>query len=157
MCSMDGPRYSLSCQPDMPEGTALRCRRQRTGQEVALGIGKAHGQFTGRELRLVEGQCDDPRADVIGDAVPHSIRPRAAIVQRLWPSTLIKIAPSIKTWISDSDRQMGLLHEPDDLQLWFSRVRSATTSLSAVDSRRRSWTSSEVAARAISPARQIRQ
>jgi hypothetical protein len=25
--------------------------------------------FTRRELRLVEGQCDDPRADVIGDAV----------------------------------------------------------------------------------------
>jgi hypothetical protein len=39
----------------------------------------------------------------------------------------------------------------------YARVRSATTSLSAVDSRRRSWTSSEVAARAISPARQIRQ
>ena len=44
MCSMDGPRYSPSCQPDMPEGTWLRCRRQRTGHEVALGIGKAHGQ-----------------------------------------------------------------------------------------------------------------
>src|SRR3979409_2454755 len=71
---------------------------------------------------------------------------------------------------------MGLLDEADDLQLFcgrishspsspsavtlflsrrFSRVRSATTSLSAVASRRRSWTSSEVAARAVSPARRF--
>ena len=92
--------------------------------EVAFDIGKAHGQFAGRELRLVERQCDDPCADVIGDAVPHPIRPRAAIVQRLWPSSLIKIAPSIKSGSRDTDllqrasrRQMGLLDEPDDLQL----------------------------------------
>jgi hypothetical protein len=64
-------------------------------------------------------------ADVIGDAVPHPIRPRAAIVQRLWPSSLIKIAPSIKRGSRDADllqhtpnRQMGLLDEPDDLQLF---------------------------------------
>src|ERR1700683_1700674 len=69
---------------------------------------------------------------------------------------------------------MGLLDEPDDLQLLrgrishspsspsavtlflsrrFSRVRSATTSLSAVASRRRASSSSEVGARAVSPAR----
>ena len=35
--------------------------------EVALGIGEAHGQLPWRELRLVEGQDDDPRGDVIGD------------------------------------------------------------------------------------------
>src|SRR6478672_6073178 len=71
---------------------------------------------------------------------------------------------------------MGLFDQPDDLQLLrggvshassspsavtlflsrrFSRVRSATTSLSAVASRRRSLTSSEVAARAVSPARRF--
>src|SRR6185312_1785456 len=94
------------------------------------------------------------------------------------PSSLIKIAPSIKCGSWDSDllqrppnRQMGLLDELDDLQLLcgrishspsspspvtlflrtrFSRVRSATTSLSAMASRRRSLTSSEVAARAVS-------
>ena len=32
---------------------------------------EAHGQLPWRELRLVEGQGDDPRADVIGDTVPH--------------------------------------------------------------------------------------
>src|SRR5205807_1625998 len=127
----------------------------------------------------VECQCDDPRADVIGDAVPHPIRPRAAIVQNLWPSGPIKIAPP-KRRSRDSDllqrpsrRQVGLLDEADNLQLFrgrishspsspsaltlflsrrFSRVRSATTSLSAVASRRSPMTSSEVAARAVSPA-----
>ena len=29
--------------------------------------------------------------DVIGDTVPHPIRPRTAIVQRLWPAGLILI------------------------------------------------------------------
>jgi hypothetical protein len=52
------------------------------------------------------------------------IGPRTAIVQSLWPSGPIKIAPSIKRGSRDSDllqrppnRQMGLLDEPDDLQL----------------------------------------
>ena len=70
-------------------------------------------------------------------------------------------------------RQMRLLDQPDDLQLLgggishapsspsavtlflsrrFSRVSSATTSFRADASRRRSLTSSEVAARAVSPA-----
>jgi hypothetical protein len=55
----------------------------------------------------------------------HPIRPRDAIVQRLGPSGLIKIAPSIKRGSRDSDllqrppgRQMGLLDEPNDLQLF---------------------------------------
>jgi hypothetical protein len=101
-----------------------RARQQGTQTSTYTGA-PVLDPTTGRELRLVEGQCDDPRADVIGDAVPHPIRPRAAIVQRLWPSSLIKIAPSIKRGSRDSDllqlppnRQMGLLHEPDDLQLF---------------------------------------
>jgi hypothetical protein len=72
--------------------------------------------------QVLEGHCDDPGADVIGDAVPDTIWPRAAIVQRLWPSSLIKIAPSIKRGSWDSDllqrspnREMGLLDELDDL------------------------------------------
>jgi Adenylate and Guanylate cyclase catalytic domain len=56
-----------------------------------------------RELRLVEGQGDDPRADVIGDTVPHPIRPRTAIVQRLWPASLILIVPTIERRSRDPD------------------------------------------------------
>jgi len=71
--------------------------------EVALGIGEAHGQLPWRELRLVEGQSDDPRADVIGDPVPPPIRPRTAIVQRLWPAGLILIVPTIERRSRDPD------------------------------------------------------
>src|SRR5437870_11300752 len=73
-------------------------------------------------------------------------------------------------------RQWGLLDQPDDLQLLgggvshapsspapimlflssrFSSMSSATTSFSAPASCRRSLTSSEVAARAVSPARRF--
>src|SRR5205823_5327174 len=72
-----------------------------------------------------------------------------------------------------ANRQVGLLDQADDLGLFgcgvshaasppspimlflsrrFSRVRSATTSFKAEASRRRSFTSSDVAARAVSPA-----
>src|SRR3954470_8611418 len=140
----------------------------------------SHWPSTNLSSHPVNWPCA-PGADVIWGAVPHPIR--AAIVQRLWPSSLIKIAPSIKRGSWDSDllqrppnRQMGLLDELDDLQLLcgrishspsppspvtlflrtrFSRVRSATTSLSAMASRRRSLPSSEVAARAVSPARRF--
>jgi hypothetical protein len=105
--------------PSVADGTLKRWLQTKEHR-----IGKAHGQFAGRELRLVEGQCDDARADVIGDAIPHPIGLRAAIVQSLWPSGPIKIAPSIKRGSRDSDllqcppnRQMGLLDELDDLQL----------------------------------------
>jgi hypothetical protein len=46
---------------------------------------------------------DDPRADVIGDTVPHPIRPRTAIVQRLWPAGLILIVPTIERRSRDPD------------------------------------------------------
>src|SRR6476661_2830314 len=167
------------CHVDLVQPRCLQSQLQGVGNILGFHRGaELPGNDVAREV--VEGQCDDPGADVIGDAVPHPIRPRAVIVQRLWPSSLIKIAPSIKRGSWDSDllqrppnRQMGLLEELDDLQLLcgrishsssspspvtlflrtrFSRVRSATTSLSAMASRRRSLTSSEVAARAVSPA-----
>src|SRR5271166_732244 len=73
-------------------------------------------------------------------------------------------------------RQRGLFDQPDDLQLLgggvshapsspapialffssrFSSMSSAATSFNALASRRRSLTSSEVAARAVSPARRL--
>ena len=39
----------------------------------------------------------------MGDAIPHPIRPRAAIVQCLWPTSLILIAPWIERRYRDSD------------------------------------------------------
>ena len=74
------------------------------------------------EFRLVEGQGDDPCADVIGDTVPHPIRPRAAIVQRLWPTGLILIVSIDRTSISGfrfalacDEPASGIVDQPDDL------------------------------------------
>src|SRR6185312_5193825 len=92
----------------------------------------------------------------------------------------VTVIPAIKRGARDAElvqralgRQMGLLDQLDDLGLFgrriphassspspfmlflsrrFSRVRSATTSFKAAVSRRRSFTSPEVAARAVSPA-----
>src|SRR5882757_3802866 len=100
--------------------------------------------------------------------------------QRLRPSSPIAVVPSVEGRAGNTElvqralgRQMRLFHQLDDLGLLgcgishassspsplmlflsrrFSRVRSATTSFNAVASRRRSFTSPDVAARAVSPA-----
>src|SRR5215510_15212259 len=100
--------------------------------------------------------------------------------QRLNAALAVAIIPSIECRTRDAElvqrslrRQMRLLDQLDYLGLFgrrishassspspfmlflsrrFSRVRSATTSLRAAVSRRRSFTSPEVAARAVSPA-----
>src|SRR5882757_6683677 len=100
--------------------------------------------------------------------------------QRLRSSSPIAVVPAIKCGAGDAElvqrtlgRQTRLFDQLDDLGLLgrrishassspspfmlflsrrFSRVRSATTSFNAVASRRRSFTSPGVAARAVSPA-----
>src|SRR6202043_54092 len=102
------------------------------------------------------------------------------IAQGFGPAGAIQIVPAVegRLWNTEflqraAHRQMGLLDELDDRQFFasrishaasspspvtlflsrrFSRVSSATTSFRADASRRRSLTSSEVAARAVSPA-----
>src|SRR5690606_16742345 len=102
------------------------------------------------------------------------------IFQRLWAATEIAVIPAIEgpSWDPQpvqrfAGGQVRLLDEPDDLEFFgcgishscpspsaimlflsrrFSSVRSATHSFSALASRRRSLTSSLVAARAVSPA-----
>src|ERR1700712_1880293 len=102
------------------------------------------------------------------------------VIQRLGAAALVGVVPAVERRARDAElvqggthRQVGLLDQPDDLQLLggrvphassppaplmlflsrrFSRTRSATTSFSAPASRRRSLTSSAVAARAVSPA-----
>src|SRR5215831_8571592 len=99
------------------------------------------------------------------------------------PATAVAVVPAVKGRPRNAKfrqgvayRQWGLLDQPDDLQflngrvshppsspapiaLFFSRrfssVSSATTSFSALASRRSALTSSEVAARAVSPARRF--
>src|ERR1700744_6767454 len=103
------------------------------------------------------------------------------IGQRLRPSRTIAIVPSVEGGAGNAElfqsplgRRMRLLDQLDDLGLLgcrishassspspfmlflsrrFSRVRSATASFKAALSRRRSFTSPDVAARAVSPAK----
>src|ERR1019366_3711051 len=112
--------------------------------KIVFRVREACRKFPWRQLRLVQGQLHDLATDIVGDAIPDALR------------------------------QMGLLNQPDDLQLfgsWIphsslspsaimlflsrrnSRACSATTSFSARASRRRSLTSPLVAARAVSPAK----
>src|SRR5271165_3354016 len=102
------------------------------------------------------------------------------VSQRIDATLAVTIIPAIERGARDAEvvqralgRQMRLLDQLDDLGLLgggishassspsplmlflsrrFSRVRSATTSFKAMASRRRSFTSPEVAARAVSPA-----
>src|SRR3546814_8470283 len=119
--------------------------------------------------------------DVRRDPVPYAARCRWPILQRLRSAFEEPVVPTVERPACDPQlveselrRQMRLLDEPDDLELFrcgippsssppsaimlflsrrFSRVRSATHSFKARASRRRSCTSPLVAARAVSPAR----
>src|SRR3981189_82597 len=103
-----------------------------------------------------------------------------SVAQGFRPPGLVQIVPAVEGRARNANFlqrpphwQGGLLDQPDDLKLLgggvphaasspspvtlflsrrFSRVRSATTSFSAPASRRKSLTSSDVAARAVSPA-----
>src|SRR5208282_371402 len=153
---------------------------RRLRDKIALGVGEAHGQFPRRQRRLIQRQPDDALANIVGNAVPDAIRLGLLVFQGFRPTGVVQIVPTIEGGVRNADlfqrpphRQGGLLDEPDDLELLggrvphaasspsavtlflsrrFSRVSSATTSFSAPASRRRSLTSSEVAARAVSPA-----
>src|SRR6202011_61479 len=138
-------------------------------------------QLPWRQLRLIQRQLHDLTTHIVRNSVPDAVRPGRSVFQGLRPAALVEVAPSVKGGARDAEllqrparRQMGLLNQPDDLQLfgsWIphsslspsaimlfltrrnSRACSATTSFSARASRRRSLTSPLVAARAVSPAR----
>src|SRR5207248_2829160 len=157
--------------------------RPRPRREVALAISEAHGQLARRQRRLPDRHLEDALAHVIGDAVPDAVRPRRAIAQRLRPAATVSVVPAVKGCPRNAElgqgtahRQRRLFDQPDDLQLLgsgvshapsspapivlflssrFSSRSSATASFKAPASRRRSLTSSELAARAVSPARRF--
>src|SRR4051794_6163922 len=148
--------------------------------EVLFLIGEAHRQFAWAEFGQGERQVDDLVPDRLGYPVPDAIGPGAPVTERLRAAVPVAVVPSIKGRPRDAEllerpacRQVGGFDQPDDLDLLgcgvshagsppspvmlffsrrFSRVRSATTSFSAWASRRRSLPSSDVAARAVSPA-----
>src|SRR3954466_8746252 len=158
---------------------ALSRRVDRSLRHKVLSlVGESHRQLARRQLRLLQSQLDDLAPDLLGDAVPDAPRPGRTLAQSLRPAGSVKIVPAVKRgpWKAEllqgsANRQVGLLDQADDLGLFgcgvshaasppspimlflsrrFSRVRSATTSFKAEASRRRSFTSSDVAARAVS-------
>src|SRR5450755_4714865 len=148
--------------------------------KILFLVGEAHGQLSWRQLWKLQRQVDDLASDIIRDPVPDTIWSGTVVSQRLRPALTISVIPAVERSAGDAEfvqgalgRQMRLLDQLDDLGLLgcrishassspsplmlflsrrFSRVRSATTSFKAVASRRRSFTSPDVAARAVSPA-----
>ena len=94
------------------------------GHEVALLVGKAHGQLPQGEFGLLERQLDDPIMDGRWDAVPYSARGGRPIGQRVRAALKVTIIPVAKGPARDaqllqrpSRRQVRLLDDPDDLEL----------------------------------------
>src|SRR5262249_50446341 len=145
--------------------------------------GEPHRQLARRQRRLVECQLDDVVAHGVRNSVPHAIWSRLTVVQGLRTASAVPVVPAVEGRPRNAEfrqgvahRQWGLLDQPNHLQLLggrvshvpssptpitlffssrFSSVSSATTSFNALASRRSSLTSSEVAARAVSPARRF--
>src|SRR5690606_13541147 len=147
---------------------------------VALRVGEGDRQFPWRQFRLVQRQLDDPITHLIGNTVPDPVRPWPAVFERIDAAGKEAIIPAIKGRARNAEllqraprRQVRVLDQADDLQLLgcgvshsssppsaimlFLRIRSssacsATTSLRSRASLRSTFTSSLVAARAVSPA-----
>ena len=56
------------------------------GYKAALGVREVDGELPGRQVRLLEGQVNDRRPDLVGDLVPDPSRSRLAILQSLDPA-----------------------------------------------------------------------
>src|SRR5262245_303874 len=154
--------------------------RELTMHAMATEILKYRKTADERQVRLLKGQIDDRRFDLVRDLVPDPPRSRLAIHQSFDPALLVSAVPVVERRSRDpdwsqcpTDRERRLLHQFDDLELlgcgipheasspsprtlFLSRrlsIRtSARVSLSWRASALSSLTSSEVASRAASPA-----
>ena len=150
------------------------------GHKAALRIREVDGELTRRQVRLLKGQIDDRRPDLVRDLVPDPTRSRLAVFQSFDPSLLVTPVSVVECRSRDpdrrqcpTDRERRLFHQFDDLELFgcgipheasspsprtlflssrFSIRTSASVSLSWRASALSSLTSSEVASRAVSPA-----
>src|SRR5256885_15396678 len=63
------------------------------GHKAALRVGEVDGELTRRQVRLLKGQIDDRRFDLVRDLVPDSPRSRLAILQSFDPALLVSAVP----------------------------------------------------------------
>ena len=89
-----------------------------------------------RGLRLVQGQLHDLTTYIVRNSVPDAVWPGRSVFQGFRPAGLVEVAPSVKGGARDAEllqrparRQMGLLNQPDDLQLFGSRIPHSSPSL----------------------------
>src|ERR1700745_1995330 len=150
------------------------------GHKAALGVREVDGELPGRQVRLLKGQIDDRRPDLLRDLIPDPSRSGLAVLQSLAPPPRVPPIPAVERRPRDpdrrqcaTDRERRLFHQFDDLELLGCRVphevsspspstlflsrrfsikTSASVSLSWRASALSSLTSPEVASRAVSPA-----
>src|SRR5215472_1619360 len=157
----------------------LRSVTHRHFEELEASIKRAEvdGELTRRQVRLLKGQIDDRRFDLLRDLVPDPPRSRLAFLQSFDPTLLVSAVPVVERRSRDpdwsqcpADRERRLFHQFDDLELLgcgiaheasspsprtlflsrrFSIKSSARVSLSWRASALSSLTSSEVATRRV--------
>src|SRR5580704_1081307 len=107
--------------------------------KISFRVGEARRQLPWRQLRLIQRQLHDLTTHIVRNSVPDAVRPGRSVFQGLRPAALVEVAPSVKSGARDAElfqrparRQMGLLNQPDDLQLFGSRIPHSSLSPSAI-------------------------
>src|SRR5260370_35274839 len=67
------------------------------GHKAALCVGEVDGELTRRQVRLLKGQIDDRRFDLVRDLVPDSPRSGLAILQSFDPALLVSAVPVVES------------------------------------------------------------
>src|SRR5260370_1708708 len=122
------------------------------GQKAALRGREVDGELTRRQVRLLKGQIDDRRFDLVRDLVPDPPRSRLAIRQSFDPALLVSAVPVVERRSRDPDWsqcprdwERRLFHQFDDLELLGCGIPHEASSPSPrtlfLSSRFSSWTS----------------
>src|SRR5258708_6851412 len=74
------------------------------GHKAALRVREVDGELTRRQVRLLKGQIDDRRFDLVRDLVPDPPRSRLAILQSFDPALLVSAVPVVERRSRDPDR-----------------------------------------------------
>jgi len=75
------------------------------GHKAAVRVREVDGELTRRQVRLLKGQIDDRRPDLVRDLVPDPPRSRLAIFQSFDPALLVTTVPVVERRPRDPDRR----------------------------------------------------